>query len=150
MSRLGLEFVHSVKLQILWPNSSPNRSLQKRKDHPQMAIYFSTSQPNGLLGAFKKAIDDGHIETWSYDSDGDFTHTPPQWKNLAWMRPVISSGLLTFRFLGSQARTTKKSTYGIYHGRFIESMLTHCDERFDSAQATAMAASGDQIVKKSA
>jgi hypothetical protein len=43
-----------------------------------MAIYFGTDDPDKLLFTFKKAIDEGHIATWSYDKDGDFTHTAAQ------------------------------------------------------------------------
>ncbi len=37
-----------------------------------MALHFKTDDPKKLLSAYKKAIDDGHIKTWSYDQDGDF------------------------------------------------------------------------------
>lgn len=40
-----------------------------------MAIIIKTSAPAELLAAIKKEIDEEKIETWSYDSDGDFTHT---------------------------------------------------------------------------
>ena len=30
-----------------------------------MAINLMTNTPNKLLAAFKKAIDDGHVATWS-------------------------------------------------------------------------------------
>ena len=30
------------------------------------------------------------------------------------------------------------TAYGVYHGRFIESMLTHCDKLFTETRATAM------------
>jgi hypothetical protein len=43
-----------------------------------MAVYFETKTPNKLLNAFKKAIDDGHVVTWSQDKDGDFTHSVEQ------------------------------------------------------------------------
>ena len=52
-----------------------------------MAIHFYTSAPSALLAAFKKAINDKHVITWSYDDDGDFTHTHTQWAKLAWLRP---------------------------------------------------------------
>lgn len=48
-----------------------------------MSIKFETSNSTALLAAFKKAIDDGKVVTWSYDGDGDFTHTPPQWNKKA-------------------------------------------------------------------
>ena len=64
-----------------------------------MALYFLADQPSQLLSSFKKAIDDGHVATWSYDKDGDFTHTAAQWKNLAWLRPSTVSGRLVSNIL---------------------------------------------------
>lgn len=33
-----------------------------------MAVIIHTQEPYGLLAAIKKAIDDGKVNTWSYDS----------------------------------------------------------------------------------
>jgi hypothetical protein len=114
-----------------------------------MAINFTTTTPKKLLAEFKKAIDDKRVLTWAYDSDGDFYHTPDQWKDKAWLRPTIYEGkMLTLNFL---TRVTKasKPTYGVYHGRFIESMLTHCDELFSGAEATSMPTNSDSVSKAS-
>ena len=43
-----------------------------------MAIRIETTNARALLLAVREAINKGHIGTWSYDSDGDFTHTPDQ------------------------------------------------------------------------
>lgn len=110
-----------------------------------MAINFETTDPNKLLAAFKKAIDDKHVVTWAYDKDGDFTHTPDQWKNQAWLRPVVFNGWLTFNFLGHNKVKTTKVVYAVYHGRFIESMLTHCDGLFRAGSATAMPTNSDRV-----
>jgi hypothetical protein len=111
-----------------------------------MAIRIKTSTPKKLLGAYKKAIDDGHVKTWSYDSDGDFTHTADQWTHRAWLRPKIVEGQeLTFYILGPKGQQINVLTYAIYHGRFIESMLGHCDNLFDEAHASALPQSGDWI-----
>jgi hypothetical protein len=113
-----------------------------------MAIIFETTTPNKLLSAFKKAIDDGHVVTWMYDSVGDFTHVPDQWKYKAWLSPAIFSGQnLTMNMLGNNNIVTSKALYGIYHGRFIESMLTHCDQLFTNCYATALATNSDVITK---
>lgn len=111
-----------------------------------MAINFATDNAQTLLSAFKKAIDDGHVVTWSYDKDGDFTHMLEQWKHQAWMRPVVYQGQLTMNFLGNP-NTTKpmRALYAVYHGRFIESMLAHCDRLFTSASATALATNADRV-----
>jgi hypothetical protein len=113
-----------------------------------MAINFETSDPHNLLASFKKAINAKHVVTWSYDADGDFTHTPDQWKNRAWLRPVIYQGRLTMNLLGRKSVVTSKELYGVYHGRFIESMLAHCDSLFTSAIATAMPTNSDVITTK--
>ena len=35
-----------------------------------MAIRVATSQPQALLAAIKRAIEQRHVETWEYDKDG--------------------------------------------------------------------------------
>ena len=102
-----------------------------------MAIIIDTSKPRELLASVKKAIDEGKVTTWSYDSEGDFTHTPDQWKGKAWLRPKIASSILTFGLLGNKDVIMTKTVYGVYHGRFIEMMLTHFDNDFSEANATA-------------
>jgi hypothetical protein len=52
-------------------------------------------------------------------------------------------------FLGGQDVTTKP-LYAVYHGRFIESMLTHCDELFNAGAATALPTNSDVITKRAA
>src|SRR4051812_49300242 len=112
-----------------------------------MSINFETIKPTRLLTAFKKAIDDGHVVTWSYDADGDFTHTPPQWKNRAWLKPSIFAGQLTMNVVGAQGVPTSPEIYAVYHGRFIEAMLAHCDALFDRSVATAMPTNSDIITQ---
>jgi len=114
-----------------------------------MAIHFYTSDPSGLLTAFKKAIDDRRIETWAYDSQGDFTHTPEQWKYRAWLRPTVLTGELRLNILGRNDEPLKKYMYAAYHGRFIESMLTHFDNAFTLAVASALIETGDDVGKVS-
>jgi hypothetical protein len=111
-----------------------------------MAIYFETKTPNKLLKTFKKAIDDGHVVTWSCDGDGDFTHTPDQWAHQAWLRPAVTTGKqLSFSILAPTDSKVSSEAYAVYHGRFIESMLAHCDTLFTDARATAMPAGDDKV-----
>lgn len=111
-----------------------------------MAIHFRTGTPKKLLAAFKKAIDEGKVVTWSYDPDGDFTHTAQQWKGLAWLRPRIKEGEdLIVTIVKPQNSKISSEVYAIYHGRFIESMLVHCDDLFKEAAATAYPADGDLV-----
>jgi hypothetical protein len=111
-----------------------------------MAIYFKTKTPKKLLAAYKKAIDDGHVTTWAYDSDGDFTHAAEQWNRKAWLRPrVQESEALAMHILGPKDTKVSSILYAIYHGRFVESMLAHCDELFEEANATSMPDDEDVI-----
>jgi hypothetical protein len=110
-----------------------------------MAVNFETSNPGVLLSAFKKAIDDGRVVTWSYDQDGDFTHTPEQWRYRGWLRPTLYQGRLTMNFVGRNSDATTMEVYAVYHGRFIESMLAHFDKLFTGATATALATNSDLI-----
>lgn len=115
-----------------------------------MAIYFETSNPAALLTAFRKAIDQGHVRTWSYDTDGDFTHTPAQWNKRAWLRPSTETGRLTMRFLGVQSEVTGWEIYSVYHGRFVESMIEHCNQLFSEARAPSQPTGVDTITTKAA
>ena len=110
-----------------------------------MALYFLTDQPNQLLSSFKKGIDAGHVVTWSYDKAGDFTHTAQQWKHLAWLRPSTAPGRLVFNIIKPQNAGISWEVYGIYHGRFIETVIIHCHTLFTSAQATAAPTQGDIV-----
>jgi hypothetical protein len=110
-----------------------------------MAIFVQTEDPDGLLSAVKKAIDDDRVRTWSYDSDGDFTHTAEQWKNSAWLRPRKEDGRLIFNIVPPQGKTITKTLFGIYHGRFIEMLLTHFDRKFTRASISALASTNDRV-----
>lgn len=110
-----------------------------------MAIIVKTDQPHSVLSAIKRAIDSDKIETWQYDDDGDFTHTADQWSRRAWLRPRIRDDSLVFNIVPPRTRTISKVVYGIYHGRFIEMLLTHFDDDFSDARATALPTSADRI-----
>lgn len=113
-----------------------------------MAIQFFTSNPSGLLAAFKKAIDQGHIVTWSYDSVSDFTHTPSQWVNKAWLRPNLLSDRLQFNIVRPEGKTVSWEVFAVYQGRFIESMTLHLHDSFSLATATSRPTTEDDIGHK--
>ena len=113
-----------------------------------MSLIVDTSKPTQLLQAIKKQIDDGKIQTWTYDKDGDFTHTPDQWSGQAWLRPKVQPAALTFGLIGPKDVVMSKLIYGVYHGRFIEMLLTHFDRDFTLAHATASPTEYDQIKTK--
>ena len=108
-----------------------------------MAVHLLTKTPAKLLESFKEAIKKGRVVTWAYDADGDFTHTPEQWKNAAWFRPAIQSGRLVMRIVKPQGKILTREVYGIYHGRIIESISIHCHTFFSEAFSTAEPTSED-------
>lgn len=111
-----------------------------------MAVIFETKTPKKLLAAYKAAVDEGRVTTWSYDKDGDFTHTAEQWVRKAWLRPRIrEQQALVFFILGPSETRVSTAVYAVYHGRLVESVLRHCDGLFASARVTSMPDDGDII-----
>jgi len=108
-------------------------------------LWQAGSRNQGAIAEFKKAIDDKRVVTWAYDQDGDFYHMPQQWREKAWLRPTIYEGkTLTLNYL-TRTGTALKEDYAVYHGRFIESMLAHCDVLFTNATATALPTNRDRV-----
>jgi hypothetical protein len=111
-----------------------------------MAVIISTENPQELLTAIKQAIKQNRITTWSYDTDGDFTHTAEQWKNKAWLSPrVEDDGRLILNILTPRATALSSTIYAIYHGRFIEMVLSHFDQKSTRASATALPTGNDSV-----
>jgi hypothetical protein len=110
-----------------------------------MAILVNTPEPTALLAAIKRAIDERSIVTWTYDGDGDFSHTPEQWKNKAWFRPKVETSRIVFQILTPRSTSMNRTVYAIYHGHFLEMLLTHFDERFTTAIASALPDHGDVV-----
>jgi hypothetical protein len=110
-----------------------------------MAVRAFSDDPEKLLLALKKAIADGDIETWTIDSDGDLTHASTQWGRRAWMRPRVLEDRLLFNIIASKKEKMSKTVYGVYHGRLIQALLTHFDDRIKYLSATAQGTTGDNI-----
>jgi len=104
-----------------------------------VAVRLFTNNARALLSAIKSGIDDGDIETWAYDKDGDFTHTTHdrQWERRAWLKPVIQSDRLRLNIIFASGEEEQREVYGIYHGRFIEMAVIHFPTLFGRGEATA-------------
>lgn len=107
-----------------------------------MSIRAFTKDSTGLLARIKTLIDQGHITTWEYDSDGDFTHTPSQWKNKAWLQPEVQDDKLRLTIMGTTSGLSRE-VYAVYHGRFVEMLVAHVSDRFTTVSASPNAAAGD-------
>ena len=116
-----------------------------------MAVRFYTSDPRALLEAIYKGIDGGHVATWAYDKDGDFSHSPDQWKGLAWLKPSVETDSLLLTILPPQGKNVSVLAYAVYHGRFVEMVLNHFDKFFSASYVSALALPtiGDVIIGNS-
>jgi len=110
-----------------------------------MAVRAFTDDPEKLLLALKEAIAEGVIETWQIDSDGDLTHTSAQWGRRAWMRPRVLDDRLLFNIIASKKEAMSKTVYAVYHGRLIQALLTHFDDKIKNVSASGKGTSGDNI-----
>jgi hypothetical protein len=110
-----------------------------------MAVRVFCKSPSALLNNIKAKINDGSIDTWTVDADGDFTHSPAQWKKQAWLRPALFENRITFRIFPPKGKPVTRVIYGVFHGRFVEMLLTHFDLEFDRVTATALPADGDLV-----
>jgi hypothetical protein len=108
-----------------------------------MAVRVLCNNPQQLLEEIKAAIRGGTVKTWELDAAGDITHSPEQWKNKAWFRPVAEADRIVFKIIGRRSEKMLTSVYAAYHGHFIEMLLNHFDRKFSTATATALAADGD-------
>lgn len=103
----------------------------------------------GLLPFYMGLIDDREVVTWEYNDFGWFTHVPDQWQGRAWFRPCFGPDQLAFHIVPAPGTQMTRLVYGIYHGRFIESMLMHCDKLFQNIGASALATADDVLVMPS-
>lgn len=110
-----------------------------------MAVIVTTDNPSNLLSSVRSAIDSGKIKTWTYDHDGDFTHTAEQWNKRAWLRPAVDEDRLVFSIIPPRTSTITIALYGTYHGRFIEMLLNHFDSKFTRVSATALPTNVDRV-----
>ena len=111
-----------------------------------MAITVEAADSKGLLAAIYGAIDDGQVETWTYDEDGDFVHhtADQQWEGQAWLTPSLKPGVLTLNTVPPKTGISGEA-YAVYHGRFIEMAIEHVSDRFTAARATPNADDGDLV-----
>lgn len=113
-----------------------------------MALHIqlvSPVTPEVLLENIREQINNGVIDTWEIDSDGDLTHTPYQWKGEAWFRYRQNGNELIFGIVARRDRKMSKVIYGLYHGRFAEMLLTHFDTQIKEITISSMPEEYDLI-----
>lgn len=104
-----------------------------------MSLHIKTSNPQKMLDDIKEKITVGLIDTWSFDSDGDFTHSPSQWNRKAWLRSYVNEKELIMGIVARKDEKMSKVVYAVYHGRFAEMLLTHFDLMINEIDITSLA-----------
>lgn len=115
-----------------------------------MAIIIKTKNPDQLLQSLNDAIENREILTWMVDDDGDYTITRDQWQYHAWMKPYPhhEEGILFFGIVQSRRYNMTKELYGIYHGRFVATLLSHFDTLMDDIQVSPLLLKDIDIVEE--
>jgi hypothetical protein len=114
-------------------------------DEGTMAITAATSDPSRLLTLIREAIAARRIQTWHLVQDVYITHSPPQFANQAFFKPVVQYGALVFQIVTPEGGKVSVEIYAVYHGRLIEMLLAHLDKDFTQVYASAMPITGDVV-----
>lgn len=89
-----------------------------------MAIFIKVSDPTGFLNDIKSSIDNGIINEWTCDVDGDITSTEGNLKNEAWFHPYMPiDKVLVFGIIGRKNVMMPMSVYSTYHSELVKTLL---------------------------
>lgn len=110
-----------------------------------MAVFVNIDNPELFLQNIKKKIDEKSIVSWEYDSDGDFTHSPDQWKNKAWLRPHVEANRIVFGIVDRKDCNLSVVEYAVFHGRFVEMLLEHFDKDCSDIRVSPLGTNYDII-----
>ncbi len=103
-----------------------------------MAVIVMTSKAKTLVDSIKGEINDGKIQTWVVDDEGDFQHdtSSQQWKR-AWIHPQ-SYGKCSIEFtpLFPSKYEASALDLGVIQGRFSEMLIGHFSKYIDNIVIT--------------
>lgn len=109
-------------------------------------ITIFTSRPYSLLKKINEYMDSYRIQTWEYDSQGDYTINSNQWRFLAWFRPLVTKGeKIDFIIVGNKEAVTTIHDYAVYHGKFAEMLISHFFPYFSRIEMTPVPTRYDLI-----
>ena len=91
-----------------------------------MAIIVRTNDPRLILDQLQNKFEEGLIDTWSYDDDGDFSNVG-QWEGKGWFRPIIEENPTFIKFIIVSRNTIPmtRMEYSVLHSSFLEVILNH-------------------------
>lgn len=94
---------------------------------------------DALIKGINDLINQNRIQTWEYDIMGDYTMTPSQWREQAWIRPTVKIGrTIKFGIVKRRDSNISKEVYAVYHGRFAEMLLAHFDIHIKTMEVSPM------------
>lgn len=108
-------------------------------------VQVRKSNPNQLISSLNEAIMSRSVLTWAVDNMGDYTISRDQWRYLAWMRPYIEGNRIIFGIIQSRKYPMTRELYGVYHGRFVATLLSHFDTDIYSLSVTPLLMQGYDI-----
>lgn len=91
-----------------------------------MALIVRTNDPRLILDQLRNEFEEGLIDSWSYDDDGDFSNVG-QWEGKGWFRPIIEEDLSSIKFIiiGRNTIPMTRMEYSVLHSSFLEVILNH-------------------------
>lgn len=114
-----------------------------------MAILINTNKNSyDIVRDIRFKIDDGEIEDWIYDEDGDFTLKDSLLNEKAWMSPTLTEGLqyiVMFNIIGRKGGDLSSDEYAAYHGKFVELLIKYYGEFITNLIVTMPKKSEDKL-----
>lgn len=114
-----------------------------------MAIYIRTQNPQRLIEGINRSIQSRDIVTWAVDKEGDYTIDRDQWRFRAWMRPTLIDGQLVMSVIQSRRFPMTNELYGVYHGRFVSTVLAHFSNEIEGIEVTPRPIIGVDVIDTS-
>ena len=106
-------------------------------DTRTMAIIITSAQPRTLLKEIREQVHEGRLRNWRLKS-GKYLAYVGDHGNEAWLSPEISINELRFEITGPEVIGVNREMYAIYHGRFIETLLSCFTTWFTEVRVTAL------------
>ena len=101
-----------------------------------MEIKANTKNPKKLVEAINGAIQNEDLKTWSIVHNNKqeelYSHTPEQWNQKAMLLPSILDDSVDFMIVWWRDKEPDEKTKGYILGRFIEILMVHFIDQFDS------------------
>lgn len=104
-----------------------------------MKIKANSKNPQKLVNAIDKAIQDDDLKTWGIVHNDKketlYSHTPEQWNEKAMLKPYVKEDYVLFVVSWWKKNgEPDEETQGYILGRFIEILMVNFKDHFDSLE----------------